>query len=112
MAEVLCSDPRVGTFQYPQQSKKVLAEAHEVYKQNQVQLSQIHIPILVINSRKDRSVPPENAHYLIEHVSSTDKTLLTLNDSAHLPTLDYDKERVQVACLSFIERILDEHTSE
>jgi carboxylesterase len=110
MAEVLCSDPRVGTFQYPQQSKKVLAEAYEVFKQNQSRLSQIHIPVLVINSRKDRSVPLENAHHLIEHVSSTDATLLILNDSAHLPTLDYDKERVQVACLSFIERILGEQT--
>jgi carboxylesterase len=108
MAEVLCSDPRVGTFQYPQQSKRVLAAAYEVFKQNQALLSQIHLPILVINSRKDRSVPLENAHYLIEHVSSTDSTLLTLNDSAHLPTLDYDKERVQVACLSFIEHILGE----
>jgi carboxylesterase len=110
MAEVLCSDPRVGTFQYPQQSKKVLAEAYEVYKQNQANLSHIHIPILVINSRKDRSVPLENAHYLIEHMGSSDTTLLILNDSAHLPTLDYDKERVQVACLSFIERILGEQT--
>jgi esterase/lipase len=34
------------------------------------------------------------------------KELVLLNDSAHLPALDYDKERVQVACLSFIERIL------
>lgn len=96
----------MGTFQYPQQSKKVLASAYKVFKQNQALLSQIHIPVLVIISRKDRMVPLENAHYLIEHVSSTDTTLVTLNDSAHLPTLDYDKERVQVACLSFIERIL------
>lgn len=98
----------MGTFQYPQQSKKVLAAAYEVFKENQALLSHIHIPVLVINSRKDRTVPLENAHYLIEHVSSTDTTLLTLNDSAHLPTLDYDKERVQVMCLSFIERILAE----
>ena len=112
IAEVLCSDPRVGTFQYPQQSKKVLAAAYEVFQQNQAHLSQIHIPVLVIISRKDWVVPLENAHYLIEHVSSTDTTLLTLNDSAHLPTLDYDKERVQVACLSFIERILGEHDDE
>ena len=108
LAEVLCSDPRVGTFQYSQQSKKVLAAAYEIFKQNQAQFSQIQQPILVINSRKDQTVPLENAHYLVEHVSSTDTTLVTLNDSAHLPTLDYDKERVQVACLSFIERILGE----
>jgi carboxylesterase len=107
LAEVLCSDPRVGTFQYPQQSKKVLAAAYEVFKQNQATLSQINIPLLVIQSRKDRSVPMENAHFLIEHVSSADKDLVLLNDSAHLPTLDFDKERVQVACLSFIERIID-----
>ena len=107
MAEVLCSDPRAGTFQYPPQSKKVLAEAYEVFKQNQARLSQIHLPILVIQSRKDRSVPLENAHYLVRYIGSTDTTLVILNDSAHLPTLDYDKERVQVACLSFIERVLE-----
>ena len=53
-------------------------------------------------------VPLENAHYLIDRVGSTDTTVVTLNDSAHLPTLDYDKERVQVACISFIERIARE----
>ncbi len=109
LAEVLCSDPRAGTFQYTQQSKKVLAAAYEVFKQNQATLSQIRIPALVIHSRKDRSAPVENAHYLIAHVSSPDTTLVILNDSAHLPTLDYDKERVHVACLCFIERILGEH---
>jgi carboxylesterase len=106
LAAVLCSDPRVGTFQYPQQSKKVLAAAYEVFKQNQTVLSHIYVPLLVIISLKDRVVPLENAHYLLNHVSSTDTTLVTLNDSAHLPTLDYDKERVEVACISFIERIL------
>jgi carboxylesterase len=106
IAEVLCSDPRVGTFQYAQQSKKVLAAAYEVFKQNQAVLSDIRVPLLVIISLKDRVVPLENAYYLIDHVSSTDTTLVTLSDSAHLPTLDYDKERVQVACASFIERVL------
>jgi carboxylesterase len=106
IAEVLCSDPRVGTFQYPQQSKRVLAAAYEVFKQNQAVLPGIRVPLLVIISLKDRVVPLENAQYLIDHVSSTDTTLVTLSDSAHLPTLDYDKERVQVACASFIERVL------
>jgi len=110
IAEVLCSDPRVGTFQYPQQSKKVLAAAYEVFKQNQAVLSEIRVPLLVIISLNDRVVPLENAYYLIDHVSSADTTLVTLSDSAHLPTLDYDKERVQVACTSFIERVLGRTT--
>jgi carboxylesterase len=106
LAEVLCSDPRVGVFQYGQQSKKALAAAREVFERNQATLGQISVPLLVIQSRKDRSVPEENAHYLIEHVGSAVKDLVLLHDSAHLPTLDFDKERVQVACLSFIERML------
>ena len=59
-----------------------------------------------ISSRARRVVPLENAYYLIDRVSSTDTTLVTLSDSAHLPTLDDDQERVQVACASFIERVL------
>jgi len=105
LAEVLCSDPRVGTFQYSLQSKKVLAAAREIFKQNQSVLPEITVPVLVVISLKDRVVPLENALYLIERVGTTDTTVVTLNDSAHLPTLDFDKERVQVACLSFIERL-------
>ena len=111
LAEVLSSDPRVGTFQYSLQSKRVLAAANEIFKQNQSVLPGITVAILVIISLRDRVVPLENAHYLIDRVGSTDTTVVTLNDSAHLPTLDYDKERVQVACISFIERIVRERAS-
>ena len=82
--------------------------ANEIFKQNQSVLPGITVAILVIISLRDRVVPLENAHYLIDRVGSTDTTVVTLNDSAHLPTLDYDKERVQVACISFIERIARE----
>jgi carboxylesterase len=106
LAEVLCSDPRAGTFQYSLQSKKVLVAAREIFKQSHSVLPEITVPVLVIISLKDRVVPLENALCLIERVGTTDTTVVTLNDSAHLPTLDFDKERVQVACMSFIERVV------
>ena len=54
LAEVLSSDPRVGTFQYSLQSKIVLAAAREIFKQNQSVLPEITVPVLVIISLKDR----------------------------------------------------------
>lgn len=52
-------------------------------------------------------MPLENGRYLMDRVGSSEATLVTLNDSAHLPTLDYDKERVHVECMSFIGRLVN-----
>ena len=111
LAELLCTDPRVGAFQYSRTSKKVLAQAYEVLKRNQLDLPRITIPALVIASVTDRLAPVENAHYLVSHLGSSDVTLLTLKDSGHLPTLDHDQERLAVAVLSFIEERVETSAS-
>ncbi|RFA30769.1 hypothetical protein CAI21_04480 [Alkalilimnicola ehrlichii] len=62
----------------------------------------ITCPVLAFRSREDHVVPPSNGPYLIDHVSSADKRLITLEDSFHVATLDNDRERIARETLQFI----------
>jgi carboxylesterase len=49
---------------------------------------------------EDHVVPKDNAQYILDHVGSEQKELVTLPNSYHVATLDYDAETIQ-------ERILE-----
>ncbi len=57
-------------------------------------LGEVRVPALVIQSRLDRLVPPSNALYIFDHISSADKRLVWLEHGGHVVTVDYDKSIV------------------
>ena len=67
-------------------------------------LPRIVCPALVIHSREDHVVTPANGTYVLEHISSTDKELLWLENSYHVATLDNDKELIARRSLEFIRK--------
>ncbi|NHJ02516.1 MAG: alpha/beta fold hydrolase [Candidatus Heimdallarchaeota archaeon] len=56
------------------------------------ELPNISLPILISHGIKDTYVHPSNASYIYEHVSSSQKKLLWLENSNHLATVDFDKD--------------------
>jgi carboxylesterase len=68
-------------------------------------LSKITCPMLVFQSREDHVVNPENAPFIFERVSSVDKTLVWLENSYHVATLDNDKELIAERLMAFIKRL-------
>jgi len=69
-------------------------------------LPRIKCPALVIQSRDDHVVVPDNAPYIIEHIGAADKRLLWLDNSYHVATLDNDKELIAGEILKFIQRLV------
>jgi carboxylesterase len=67
----------------------------------QAELPQIQQPVLVFNSPEDHVVPKGNAEYVMDHVGSAEKELVTLPNSYHVATLDYDAETIQERVLEF-----------
>lgn len=55
-------------------------------------LTDINQPVLIIQARKDGLVPPSTAEYIYQNVSSLDKRVLWLENSAHVATMDYEKQ--------------------
>jgi carboxylesterase len=65
-------------------------------------LGMITQPLLSFRSTQDHVVPPRNAEYIMEHVNSRTKSIVTLEHSYHCATIDYDREGIAVAVLQFM----------
>ena len=66
-------------------------------------LPRVNCPTLVIQSRDDHVVVPDNAPFIIENIGAEDKRLLWLDNSYHVATLDHDKELIAAETLKFIQ---------
>jgi len=69
-------------------------------------LPMVRCPALIFSSVIDHVVPPDNQREIYETISSTDKTLVRLEDSYHVAPMDNDKEIIFARTLDFVA----EHT--
>jgi carboxylesterase len=69
-------------------------------------LGQVRVPVLMLASRQDHVVHPENSPYILEHIVSSDKELVWLEKSYHVATLDFDKDLI----VERTNRFIKEHT--
>lgn len=79
--------------------------AHELLKLQRIvdaDLRRITCPIRIFAGNNDHVVPPKNAQYIYENVSSGDKELTWLPDCYHVATLDCDKDKIFEASYNFM----------
>lgn len=69
------------------------------------QLPKVTCPVLVVYSRADHSVPPENSKAILGLLGSSDLTELPLERSYHVATLDYDLELLEQRVTAFADRV-------
>lgn len=65
----------------------------------------VRTPLLLLHSRVDHVVEPENSRLVLESVSATDITEVVLERSFHVATLDYDAEIIFDESVAFIRRV-------
>jgi carboxylesterase len=65
-------------------------------------LNKIDEPTLIIQSRFDNRASPASANYIYDRVENSEP-ILWLENSGHVVTMDYDKEKVFRAVLEFIK---------
>lgn len=73
-------------------------------------LALVRAPVLLLHSRVDHVVEPENAQLILDSVSATDVTEVVLERSYHVATLDYDAELIFDESVAFIRRVSKEQT--
>jgi carboxylesterase len=66
-------------------------------------MPRITCPMLVMQSRQDQWVSPDNGPIIVDSVRSEVKQLLWLENSGHTATLDYDRERIGQEAIKFIK---------
>ena len=87
---------------YPQTPVAAIRQIYALMAVTRDLLPRVQCPTLVIQSREDHVVPPENGPLILEHVGTSDKRLLWLDDSYHVATLDNDKELIGGEIVNFV----------
>jgi len=82
-----------------------LYQAHLFAKVVKKELPYIKTPIIILHAREDDMTSLKNAQYVFDNIASKDKSLIVLEDSYHMITIDKDKDRVSQEAVNFISRL-------
>ena len=98
------ADPDSTESAYAQTPLKPLLSLLEVEEETLPNLGKITCPSLIIASRQDHVVPPENSDVLAEKVGGPIERIW-LERSYHVATLDYEKDVIEMAIVDFARRV-------
>lgn len=93
-----------GHLEYPTYPTSGIAELYECLEKMRSELPFIQVPVLLIHSRQDKAVPPQNAVHLYEAIGTSEKQLTWVDNSGHVVTCDTDRHLVFHEIASFIKR--------
>jgi len=68
-------------------------------------LPKVRNPLLLFRSAEDHVVEASNARFILDHVSSADRTEIVLHDSYHVATLDNEFETIVGHSIDFVRRL-------
>jgi len=94
-----------GGMRYDQPALPSVVELTNLINETKEKLRDIKQPILIIQAKKDSVVSPRNAEYIFKNVASKNKKILWLENSAHVATLDFDKQTVFKKAADFFQSI-------
>ena len=84
--------PGMNEEPYERLPVKALVQLNRFYRTVAKELADVKLPLLVFSSVEDHLVKPSNSRYIFEHVGSRQKELISLTNSYHVATLDYDAD--------------------
>ena len=98
------ADPEADEASYDETPLRPLLSMIMAAEQVRERLSEIQIPTLIITSKQDHVVNPEDSDVLAERISGPVERLW-LEKSYHVATLDYDRAEVESATVEFAQRV-------
>lgn len=91
---------------YPQNPVRSIGQLNKLLGEMRAALPNVRAPALLIHSKDDRYVPPENMERLYAGlVNASDKTKVYITGSGHVVTRDAERQRVFEMARDFIRRI-------
>ena len=78
-----------------------MAESIEFIEIVKKELPKIKTPCLIVHSKKDHTIKPDSAQLINDQIGSEQKKLVWLENSAHIISVDNDKEFVFKEVLDF-----------
>jgi carboxylesterase len=90
---------------YPYTPTREIAELPPLLLEMQAALPKIHVPALLMHSRQDQGVPPENMEKIYAALGTMDKQMIWLEKSGHVIVREPERLRVFCAAVDFIRRV-------
>lgn len=90
---------------YPLNPVRSAVELKLLLEKMRAALPKINVPVLLIHSKDDRYVLPENLEHIYADIHVSDKTKLYVTESGHVVTRDAARHQVFEAALNFIRRV-------
>jgi carboxylesterase len=66
------------------------------------ELAKVKTPIIILHAREDDMTSLRNAQFLYDNIGSKDKSLVVLEDSYHMITIDKEKDKVAEEVVRFL----------
>ena len=102
-------DAYAENISYPQNPVRSGAELQTLIIEMRAALPKINVPVLLIHSKNDTYVLPENMEHIFADLNTSDKTTLYVTEAGHVVTRDAAKNQVFAAAADFIHRIESKH---
>ena len=95
-----------GHVSYPENPVRSIGELNKLLGEMRTALPKIDVPVLLIHSKDDTYVVPENIELIYADLKKrSDKTKLYITGSSHVVTRDASRRQVFEAALEFIQRV-------
>ena len=90
---------------YPKNPLRSVVELQLLLEEMDTALPNVRVPVLLIHSKDDTYVLPENMARIHARLGSSDKEMLWVSGSGHVVTRDAKREEVFAAAAAFIHRV-------
>jgi carboxylesterase len=98
-------DAYAGHVSYPQNPVRSAAELMGLLNELNAALPKVSVPVLLIHSKDDAYISPENMPRIYARLGTRDKEMLWVTGSGHVVTRDAAREQVFAAASAFIQRV-------
>lgn len=89
---------------YDKAPLKAIHQLQALMKLTPALLPSITVPVLCFKSIEDHVVPAGNTDYLLKHIGSSKREMVSLLNSYHVASMDYEKKWIAKRCRQFIEQ--------
>lgn len=90
---------------YPLYPTRSILQLKEIIRVMRSDLPKVKVPALMVQSHGDHGIPAESMETLYTGISSTDKTILWVENSGHVVIREPDRELIFTDVKQFVERI-------
>ena len=90
---------------YPRTPVRAAASLAKLWKIVRADLPKVTQPVLLLHSRVDHVVEPENSRIVLDSISSTDVTEVVLENSFHVATQDHDADLIFSRSVDFAREL-------